>query len=97
MSDSKRRRDSYEGPLFYGLGWAALFGFWSGTILDMGALSTICEGTLITYGALFLLIAVRRPKQPTRGDLLMLKWGFPILYFVGVLVYPYMWYLRGAR
>ena len=88
---------AYHRPLRDGILLALLGTLFSGTVLDLGEMATICEGTLIAYGALLLLILVRRPLRPTRMDLRAVRIGFPVLYFVGVLVYPYAWHLRGVR
>lgn len=97
MSGPRRCRNPYESALIFGLGWAVFFGLLAGITLDMGEMGRVYEGTLITYAALFLLILIQRPKRPTPVDLIVLKHAFPALYFVGFVVYPYAWHLRGVR
>ena len=88
---------AYHLPLRDGILLVFMFSFPGAITLDMGEAAAITEGTLITYGLLLLMILIRRPLRPTRGDLWMVRLGFPILYFVGVLVYPWTWHLRGVR
>lgn len=46
------------------------------------------------YWAGGLLIILRRPRHPTRGDLFYLQYAMPILLLVDFVIFPWVWYLK---
>lgn len=46
------------------------------------------------YWAGALLIILRRPRYPTRGDLFYLQYAMPILLLVDFVIFPWVWYLK---
>jgi hypothetical protein len=51
--------------------------------------------SLGVYVLLVLLIMFRRPAAPTKVDLALIRLGLPLLYAIGLIVYPWVWRLRG--
>ena len=82
----------YDGPLRAGCFWMAVLGVLSGMTLDMGELVAFWRYSAAVFVLIGLLILARRPDAPTTADLLVLKWGFPLLYFCTQLVYPLVWH-----
>jgi hypothetical protein len=60
-------------------------------MLDMGEASHITTVAAIAHWAVILLIICRRPRAPTQGDLLAIRWGYmPIMVLVAT-VGPQIW------
>lgn len=66
------------------LATAAVIGLLAGFALDYGAMFRLYLCSLGAYGFLFMVIACRRGSAPTRLDLLALKWGFLVLFTIGL-------------
>lgn len=86
----------YNQPIRFGLISAALLALIAATTQDMGEWLTTYINSLVAYGALILLILLRRPSSPTRQDLLIVKWGLLILFLAGLIIYPAVWKWRGV-
>lgn len=65
--------------------------------LDSGETGIVLLYTLITYWLITALILRRRPESASFFDLFFIRWSFLILFFAGLVVYPYAWHLRGMR
>ena len=77
--------------------WLAVLVLWCGTVLDMGESFQAFLYALGVYAVLVLLIMVRRPATPSKLDLLLVGWALPILFFGLLLLFPFVWHLRGVR
>lgn len=67
-----------------------ILALWCSLVLDMGENIQTFLCSLCIYGVLLLLIMLRRPKTPTRLDLLLIGWSMPIMFFTGLLLVPLM-------
>ena len=73
---------------------AVLFG--SGLVLDFGALAQICWMALAPYWIGVFLVVWRRPQQPTRFDLALIRVGYLSVVAVTLFLAPLIWRLRGV-
>jgi hypothetical protein len=88
--------DKYRLPIRFACMWALLVMVWCGLVLDMGESFITFLYSLGTYIGLVIVVIFRRPILPTNADLLIIKWGLPVLFFFGLSFYPFVWHLRGA-
>lgn len=70
--------------------------FCSGALLDGGMLAQICWMALVPYWAGVLLLVWRRPRQPTRLDLALVRIGYLPLIIITMFLVPLIWHLRGV-
>ena len=84
----------YRPSIRPGLIWVVGLGILSAMTLDMRLTWMVYRYSLTIYAALLAdSAAASRPADDDRSRIL--KWSFPVLYFGGFLVYPYVWHLRG--
>lgn len=69
--------------------------FLGGMMLDGGFFLTASFFAVIAYWAVMLIIALRHPASPTRGDLIWASAGFAIAFAVTFALGPLVLYLRG--
>jgi hypothetical protein len=68
----------------------------SALVLDFGeTLRGVCVSSL-AFWAGTIIVLLRRPSNPTRGDLFYLRWGLLILVPVGVPASLTLWLMKGA-
>jgi len=62
----------------------------SALTLDMG--QTMCEAVTAigAYWLAFSIIVFRRPSSPTRGDLILIRYGFLLMFFSAVAALPFV-------
>ena len=90
--------ERYHSPIWWAFVWFILLSLWCAMVTDMGESSQVFGYTIVTYAVLILLIMIRRPATPTRLDLLLVGFGLPVLFFLGLLfIYPLAWHLRGIN
>jgi len=69
----------------------------SGLCMDCGQMAQWGEVSLIAWWGGFLVAVFRRPMAPTKVDLFLIRWSFPVVCF---LVTPFLmmliWKLRGV-
>ena len=87
--------DRYKPSVRFAFVWVALLTLWCGFVLDMGESLSVFLCSLGAYTVLLTIVSLRRPAEPTKLDLLIIKWGLPILFFSGLFFYPLIWHLRG--
>jgi len=85
----------YKPALLVALVSVIFFAVLSGLALDMGECFITFVYSLIAYAGLLVMVLSRRPSTPTNADLLVIKWGFTMLFLTGLLIYPRVWYARG--
>ena len=88
--------DRYKPSIFLAFVWLLLLVIWCVSVLDMGESFYTFLYSLGAYVPLVVIIILRRPTKPTKFDLMVIKWGLPILFFLGLIFYPFVWRLRGA-
>jgi hypothetical protein len=90
---SKEYRQALKVALAFQIG----FGILSGLMLDGGLLAQLWSFAMTAYwGSLFLMV-FRRPDNPTKVDLFLIRWSFPVLFFfitspLSILI----WRVRGV-
>ena len=72
------------------------FGLFSGFMLYGGLLQTWFF-TMAAFWAGSILMMIRRPDNPTKVDLFLIRWSFPVLFlFVTIPLSILIWRLRGV-
>ena len=89
-------RPAYHGSLVLVIVQQSLLGLLAGMILDGGVISSIFFFSLAAYWAGFTMIIVRRPKNPTKLDVFLIRWGTFLSFAVALAMSPPIWSLRGA-
>jgi hypothetical protein len=64
-------------------------------ILDGGTLARAGGAAMAGFWLGVAAAMLRRPTSPTAGDLLYVRWGYPVLLAIGVALSPFMGVLRG--
>jgi hypothetical protein len=77
----------YRRPILLGMAWVVFVGCSACLALDLGESVRVWEITTIPFAILVVLVLWRRPKQPTRMDLLLVAWSFPLLYLMLLALY----------
>jgi hypothetical protein len=72
----------YLASLKYALAASVFLLFITGTMLDMGHAQRRCALGLLGYWVGVVLILLRRPRLPGRGDLRFVRIGLPLMVFV---------------
>lgn len=52
--------------------------------------------SVVAYSGLLLIIFIRRRFNPTKLDLVLIRWSFLLLFLVGQVLYPAVWRFRGV-
>jgi hypothetical protein len=73
-----------------------LLGLIAGMMLDGGALGSIFLYSLVAFWVVFVIIVVRRPRNPTKTDIFLIKWGTFLLFAVSFVLSLVIWRMRGA-
>ncbi len=73
----------------------AASGVLSALVLDGGTLMQIWAMALAAYWVGVLVILTRRPAKPTRLDLFLVRWAFPLLLVLAVPLSAAIWKARG--
>jgi hypothetical protein len=90
-------RDPYFRPLLCAFGWQFAFLFiFRVMVLDLGQRLQACCAASAAFWLGAILVLVRRPRNPTRGDLAYLKWGLVPIVLVSNPVFIWVWTLKGA-
>ena len=66
-----------------------------GAILDGGALAKAGGAAMVGFWIGVAVVMVRRPRTPSRLDLLYVRWGYVVMLAVGIALLPFMGALRG--
>lgn len=70
--------------------------FFSGLLLDGGAIGQICLMALPPFWATAAMLIWRRPQQPTKFDLSLIRIGYLFVLVATLLLAPLIWRLRGV-
>ena len=74
-----------------------VFGLLSGLMLDGGQLLQMWLFTMAAYWVGSIVMMIRRPDNPTKVDLFLIRWSFPVLFlFVTIPLSILIWRLRGV-
>ena len=92
---TKTFSESYRSSIRCGVIWVFVLALWCGMVLDMGESLHTFLYSLGGYVVLILLVMLRRPTTPTALDLLLVGWALPIIFFAGLVVFPFVQHLRG--
>jgi len=87
---------AYRGTLALVVTQQILLGLLTGMMLDGGLLGSIFLYSLAAFWVGFLTIFARRPRNPTKADIFLIKWGTFLLFLVSILMSPVIWKIRGA-
>ncbi len=83
----------YRGPLLIAACFQAAFLLLGSLALDFGQLLQWTLFATITYWLSAAFIIAKRPKMPTRWDLILLRWGFvvilPLTFFLAGLIWSW--------
>lgn len=64
-------------------------------ILDGGTLARAGGAAMVGFWVGAAVVMFRRPRTPSRLDLLYLRWGYLVMLAIAVALSPYMGVLRG--
>ena len=64
-------------------------------ITDFGQTFQIWAITMAAYWVGVIVIAMRRPTDPTRLDIFLVQWSFPFLFILAIPLTTYIWKARG--
>ena len=76
-----------------------LYCLWLGfsqLILDTGEFLSAVIYSSIAFWIGVVLVVVRRPLAPTRGDLYFIRWGIIPIVAMGVAVFTCVWHWKGV-
>lgn len=65
--------------------------------LDSGETGIVLVYTMIVYWSLTAVIHKRRAGSPSTFDMFIVRWSFILLFFAGLVIYPFIWHIRGLR
>ena len=63
-----------------------VFGLFAAMILDCGMLLTAWGISMVGYWIGVAMMIQRRPAAPTKTDLFLVRWGFPMIFPIGVML-----------
>jgi len=97
MKESQSRfSPAYRGTLVIVVSQQILLGLLCGMMLDNGLFGSLFLYSLVSFWIGFITILARRPYNPTKTDLFVIKWGTFLLFLVSILISPIIWKIRGA-
>jgi len=64
-------------------------------LLDGGQVFQLWAITMAAYWIGVIVIMARRPANPTRLDLFLIRWAFPFLFILAVPLTTLIWKARG--
>ena len=70
-------------------------GVFSLLITDFGQVFQIWAITMAAYWTGVIVIMTRRPANPTRVDLFLIRWAFPFLFILAIPLTTLIWKARG--
>ena len=85
----------YRRTLYLSAGVQVLLLLLSCTSLDFGEMFTAFAYAGVAYWIAVAMIVRRRPRGPTRGDRIFLRFGLVALSLFSLTVSPVVWMLRG--
>ena len=74
----------------------ALLYFYRHMVLDLGEHLQACCLASVAFWLATILILVRRPRSPTQGDLIYIRWGMLPIVFVSNPIFMMVWEMKGA-
>jgi hypothetical protein len=87
----------YWKALKVSLVFQVIFTLLAGLILDGGQCAQWCGVSLVAWWGWFLVVVFRRPMAPTKVDLFLVRWSFPIVcFFITPFLMKFVWKLRGV-
>jgi hypothetical protein len=89
-------KNPYLGPLLRAILLQACCLFFFALLLDEGRHFTACAYVSFGFWLGAFLIWARRPRSPTRGDLLYFRWGLLLVVVIGVTLMTWVWQLKGV-
>lgn len=93
MMLSKEHRQALQVSLVF----QVVFGILCGLTTDGGMLVQLWFFAILAYWGGFSLMVYRRPVNPTKVDLFLIRWGFPVLlFFIGMPFSILIWRARGV-
>ncbi|MCC5849843.1 MAG: hypothetical protein JJU29_17290 [Verrucomicrobia bacterium] len=79
---------AYKGALALVVTQQVLLWLLTGVVLTGGVLESILFFALTAYWVGFVMIVARRPDNPTKTDIFLIKWGtfllFPVSFFMSI-------------
>jgi hypothetical protein len=94
--ETNRFSPEYRGTLKLILIEQIPLGLLAGMIMDGGGVAVIFLYALAGFWAGFAMIVLRRPMNPTKTDLFMIKWGTFALFAISFAMASVIWRWRGA-
>jgi hypothetical protein len=90
-------RDPYTRPLLRALLLQLfLLYFYKEMILDLGQRLQACRAASAAFWLGTILILVRRPRNPTSGDLTYIRWGLVLVVLVSNPIFIRVWEIKGV-
>jgi hypothetical protein len=77
--------EAYRAPVKFAVLLQVGIGILCVLMLDGGVLARVCACAVLAFWAGAALILVRRPYEPTRFDLAMIRYGFVSVFVMAVL------------
>jgi len=70
---------AYDHQIWFSVKQQVVLAVLAGLVLDMGQTVRIMAAAIIGYWIGVVIIVVRRPLSPSKGDLLFVRWGCALL------------------
>lgn len=87
----KALSDKYKPPLKYALLFQVVSIVVVWRVPNPGSLPNFLMCSILAYWASLTLIVLRRPQNPTRGDLLFEKWGYLAIFVTAPIIYIFLY------
>jgi hypothetical protein len=65
-------------------------------VLDGGLTFNMAVIAVMAYWLAFGILVFRRPSSPTKGDILLVRYGFLLLFFIVLVAGPFVWKALGG-
>ena len=80
------RAGSLRDAFYFSVVQQGIFLLFTALLLDGGVLFRVCGVGSIAYWVGAVIVVVRRPRNPTAKDVILLKYGFPLAVAVVMIV-----------
>lgn len=74
----------------------AVFILLCGLMPDLGVFTQICFYSGVAFWAGAAIVMIRRPRHPTRSDIIYFRAGLLLITFADFFIIPFIWSLRGV-
>jgi hypothetical protein len=96
MEKMKEVSKEYWKALQVALVFQVVFALLAAMILDDGQCAQFYGVSLVAWWGSFLVVVLRRSMTPTKVDLFLIRWSFPVVcFFITPFLMIFIWRIRG--